>query len=522
MAVKEVIIDGSSLTVEDVVSVARRDCRVRAAPSALRKVKRARSFVEKFVSERRIVYGVDTGFGSMCNTIIAAEDVLELQKNLVLSHSSGEGGFLPGDAVRAAMLLRANVLARGNSGVRPETVKTLVEMVNRGVHPRIPEIGSVGASGDLIPLAHLALAMMGEGRCEFNGRVKSSSLALRQAGVDTWTPSYKEGLAMINGTSATTALAALAVHDMGNLVKSCEIAAALSMEALTGIVDALDAELHRLKPHPGQVASAANMRRILRGSRLVKTREMIVRENAAEQRRIQDSYSLRCSPQVAGACRDALRFARKIVETEMNSVTDNPIMTEDGRVLHGGNFFGQHVALAMDVLAIAATELGVISERRLARLLDPSLSEGLPEFLVHEHPGVNNGLMGLQYVATSLVTECKNLSTPVSIDSIPTNANNQDVVSMGWYAARRTRSVIENVMRIVSVELLSAAQGVEFRDPSKMGRGTSIAYKEIRKLVPPLLEDRPLSSDLQRVVEFVSGGCFVQAVEKALGPLRHA
>lgn len=517
---KEVVIDGRSLAVEELVSVARKDFKVSMAPSASREVERARSFVERLVSERRIVYGIDTGFGPLCNTLIAPENILELQKNLVLSHSSGVGGFLSTDAVRATMLLRANVLARGNSGVRPDTIRMLIEMVNRRIHPRIPEIGSVGASGDLIPLAHVALAMMGEGESEFNGRVKSSLSALRKAGLGAWTPSYKEGLAMINGTSATTALAALAVHDMENLVRSYEIAAALSMEALTGIVDALDAELHRLKPHPGQINSAANMRRILRGSRLVKTREEIVRESAAEQRRIQDSYSLRCSPQVAGACRDAVRFVKKIVETEMNSVTDNPLILKDGRVLHGGNFLGQHVALAMDVLSIAATELGVISERRLARMLDQSLSEGLPEFLVHGQPGVNSGFMGLQYVATSLVSECKNLSTPVSIDSIPTNANNQDVVSMGWYAARRTRSVIENVVRIISVELLSAAQGVEFRDPSKMGKGTVVVYREIRNVVPPLLQDRPLSSDLQRVVEVVSGGRLVQAVEKALGPLR--
>jgi len=518
--VKEVVIDGRSLAVEELVSVARKDFKVSMAPSASREVERARSFVERLVSERRIVYGIDTGFGPLCNTIIAPENILELQKNLVLSHSSGVGSFLSTDAVRATMLLRANVLARGNSGVRPETIRMLIEMVNRRIHPRIPEIGSVGASGDLIPLAHVALAMMGEGESEFNGRVKSSLSALRKAGLSAWTPSYKEGLAMINGTSATTALAALAVHDMENLVRSYEIAAALSMEALTGIVDALDAELHRLKPHPGQINSAANMRRILRGSRLVKTREEIVRESAAEQRRIQDSYSLRCSPQVAGACRDAVRFVKKIVETEMNSVTDNPLILKDGRVLHGGNFLGQHVALAMDVLSIAATELGVISERRLARMLDQSLSEGLPEFLVHGQPGVNSGFMGVQYVATSLVSECKNLSTPVSIDSIPTNANNQDVVSMGWYAARRTRSVIENVIRIISVELLSAAQGVEFRDPSKMGKGTVVAYREIRNVVPSLLQDRPLSSDLQRVVELVSGGRLLQAVEKALGPLR--
>lgn len=516
---KRVLIDGSSLTLEELVSVARRDFKIAVAPSALRNVKRARSFVKKLVSQRKIVYGVDTGVGPMCNTIIAPEKMLELQRNLVLSHSSGAGFFLPRDAVRATMLLRANVLARGNSGVKPDTIKTVVRMLNRGVHPRIPEIGSVGASGDLIPLAHVALAMMGEGECEFNGRVKSSSSALNQAGLKPWTPSYKEGLAMMNGTSATTAVAALAVHDAENLVKSCEIAAALSMEALTGITDALDAELHRLKPHPGQMKSAANMRGILRGSRLVKTREKIVAESAVEQRRIQDSYSLRCSPQATGACRDGLRFVRKIVETEMNSATDNPLISKDGKVLHGGNFLGQHIALAMDVLAIAATELGVISERRLARLLDRSLSEGLPQFLVHRQPGVNSGLMGVQYVATSLVSECKNLSTPVSIDSIPTNANNQDLVSMGWYAARRARSVIDNVARILSVELLSAAQGVEFRDPSKMGRGTQVAHREIRKLVPPLLRDRPLSADVKRVTELVSGGRLVQAVERVVGHL---
>jgi len=517
---KEVVINGGSLTIEDLVSVARQDFNVSVSPSALRKVERARSFVEKLVSERRIVYGIDTGLGPMCNTIIAPEDILEMQKNLVLSHSSGVGGFLPRDAVRATMLLRANVLARGNSGVRLETVKTLIEMINRRVHPRIPEIGSVGASGDLVPLAHMALAMMGEGESEFNGRVKSSSSALKQAGLEAWTPSYKEGVAMINGTSATTGLAALAVHDMENLVKSHEVAAALSMEALTGIVDALDADLHRLKPHPGQIESAANLRRILARSRLVKTTEEIVKEIHTEQRRIQDSYSFRCSPQVAGACRDALRFVKEIVETEMNSASDNPLIAKEGRVLQGGNFMGQHVALAMDVLAIAATELGVIAERRLARLLDRWLSEGLPEFLVHGQRGVNSGFMGLQYVATSLVSECRNLSTPASIDSIPTNANNQDVVSMSWYAARRTRSVIENVTRIISVELLSAAQGVEFRDPSKMGRGTTVAYREIRKLVPPLLRDRALSTDLQRVVELVSSGRLLQAVEKALGPLQ--
>lgn len=532
MVADVVTIDGDGLTIEKLMRVARGSARVKLAEEAGERVAEASRLVERWVSEGEVIYGVTTGFGPLANRIIPPGMARELQRNLIRSHSAGVGPSLPAEAVRGTMLLRANCLAKGNSGIRPGTLKTLIEMINSRIHPLVPEVGSVGASGDLNPLAHIALVMMGEGKAEYKGEILDAQKALKKGGVGVVDLGYKEGLALINGTCATTALAAIAVHDAERLCRVEEVAAAMGLEALKGAVDALDERIHNLKPHPGQKVTAQNIRRLIKGSRLVRSRSEIIKAFKEEKKswgrgeigeskvKIQDAYTLRCAPQILGAVREALGFARRVVEVEMNSVTDNPIIfPKEGEVVYGGNFHAQEVAMAMDFLSIALAEMGNISERRLARLLDPDLNEGLPPFLISANEGLRSGFMGLQYAATSLMAESWVLASPISTNAIPTNANNQDIVSMGCAAALKARRVLGNVRYVVAIEVMCAAQALELRGLEGLGRGTRKAYEVVRRIVPPLTEDRVLHGDIERMAEMVGCGVLLEEVEREIGDL---
>jgi len=523
---KRLIIDGNSLSIEKLVAVARGNGHVMLSTEAKRRVTSSRRTVEKWVSEGRKVYGITTGFGPMCDRAVRLSEVRELQENLIRSHSAGFGNPFPRDAVRAIMLLRANVLAKGYSGVRTHLLNTLMSMINQGIHPVIPEIGSVGASGDLVPLAHMALAMMGEGNVEYNGHVIEADSALRKEGIDKVRLDSKEGIALINGTSVMTALGALACYDSYWLVREAEIAASMSIEALNGAVDAFDERIHLLRPHKGQIESAENFRKLLSGSKLVSSlKKATSKQSGKESQKIrniklQDAYSLRCSPQVYGAVRDAIAFASKVTETEMNSATDNPlILSSSDEALHGGNFHGQPVASAMDMLSMSLTTVGNISERRTARLLDNALNEGLPLFLVRGKEGVRMGLMGTQYTATALAAENRTLAYPASVQSLPTNANNQDIVSMGTIAARNALKILRNVECILAIEMISAVQAIDLRGPEKLGKGTAKAYQVIRSVLPPIVEDRVTYVDIARLSEILRKEELVRAVESSVGKL---
>ncbi len=517
---RRVVIDGESLTVEDVVAVSRGGAQVEIPQKAREKVNRSRQVLEEFVRKKKVVYGVTTGFGALGNVIVPPEHIKELQSNLIRSHSAGVGKPLDGDATRALLLLRANTLAKGNSGIRLETLETLVAMINKGVHPIIPEKGSVSASGDLAPLSHMTLVIMGEGEAEFEGKTMSGEDALEKAGISPVRLDSKEGLALNNGTQMMTAIGALAVHDAERLIKNAEIAASLSLEALGGISDAFDERIHLVRPHPGQIETAKNLRLLTAGSKIIKSSSESIREaEKSEMRPPQDPYSLRCVPQVLGASREAIVYARKIMETEINSATDNPlIFADDGEFLSGGNFHGQPISVAMDLLGISLTTMGNISERRIARLIDQKLSHGLPPFLIHREveKGIHSGFMSAQITAAALASENKVLSHPASVDSIPTSANFEDFVSMGSIAARKATEILRNVEGIVAIELLCAAQGVEFRGPEKLGQGTGVAYSLIRGRVPILKEDRVISKDIEVVTKLIRSGDLVEAVEEAV------
>ncbi len=517
---KKVHVDGETLTIEDVVTVARHNAQVEVPKAVRDKVDRCRRFLERLVNEEHVVYGVTTGFGALGNINISPEDMKELQSNLIRSHSAGVGKSLEKDIVRAMMLLRVNTLAKGYSGIRLETLETLVRMLNEGVHPIIPEKGSVGASGDLAPLSHMTLVLMGEGEAEYKGKKMSGREALRKAGIQPVKLDVKEGVALNNGTQFMTAIAALTVYDAERLVKAAEMATALSLEALKGISDAFDKRIHNLKSHPSQITSARNIRLLTAGSKLITSGQ-----KAAEQGRYpQDPYSLRCAPQVLGAARDAIIHVRRVVETEINSATDNPLVfAEDKVCLSGGNFHGQPVALAMDVLGMALTTVGNIAERRVARLIDENLSQGLPAFLISEKTkeGVQSGFMAVQYTAAALASENKVLAHPASVDSIPTSANFEDFVSMGPTAARKAMEILRNVEYIVAIELLCAAQGVYIRGPKKLGRGTKTAYSLVRNKVPPLREDKPMQEEIEAVRDLIRSTDFWKSVEKNAGILQN-
>jgi histidine ammonia-lyase len=505
-------INGEELIIEDVVAVARNNEKVIIPREVKEKVARCRQILEELVKEKKIVYGVTTGFGALGSLKIPPEDVKELQSNLIRSHSAGVGKPLDRDVTRALMLLRANTLAKGNSGVRTET---LVQMINKRVHPIVPEKGSVGASGDLAPLSHMTLVMIGEGEAEYNGKQMSGKQAMKLAGIKPVKLDFKEGIALNNGTQMMAAIGALAVYDAERLIGTAEIAAAMSLEALNGIYDAFDERIHQARPHLGQITTARNIRRLISGSKNVKPSSDMLKEKM--NRSPQDAYSLRCIPQVLGTVKDAVAYARKVIEIEINSATDNPlIFLEDKECLSGGNFHGQPISAAMDFLSIALTTLGNMSERRIARLIDENLSQGLPAFLVHKDmkKGVHSGFMTAQYTAAALASENKTLAHPASVDSIPTSANFEDFVSMGSIAARKAVEILRNVEHIIAIELLCAAQGVDFRGTDRLGKGTKAAHLLLRKHVPMLKEDRVLSNDIIAVVELIRSGQLTKAVEE--------
>jgi histidine ammonia-lyase len=497
------VLDGASLTIENVVRVAR-DPRVRVSlqPAARRALLQSRGRVEKAIESNQTIYGINTGFGKLANVRIPPHQLDQLQTNLIRSHASGLGNPLPVPVVRAVMLLRANVLLRPTSGVRPELAEALISMLNAGVLPLVPEQGSVGASGDLAPLSHIGLALMGEGQVlTSSGALAPAAAALSSAGLEPYRFRPKEGIAFINGTQAQTALLALMVHDAMVLWRTAVGAAAMSLEALRGTPAPLDPRIHEARPHRGQIRTAALMRALLENSEIRESH----RENDP---RVQDAYSLRCAPQVLGAVADALRFAEETVTVELNASTDNPLVFENGDVVSGGNFHGQPVAQALDIMALTLTTLQAIAERRVERLVNPDLSQGLPAFLTPD-PGLCSGLMMVQIAAASLVAESRSLAMPASIGSIPTDANQEDFVPMGMAAAFKAGRILTNAQRVVAAELLCAAQGLEFLKPLAPGTGVAALYDRIRHLSPPVLPltaDRPPAPDLERVALAVAMG----------------
>lgn len=499
---------GSELTLAALEGVARGAWRVALPPAVELRLASNRAFVDALLARGDTAYGVTTGFGRFATTRIGPADVRTLQRNLLLSHAVGVGEPFPTDVVRAMLLLRAQSLARGASGVRPAVVALLAQLLEHRVHPVVPSQGSVGASGDLAPLAHMALVLIGEGEAEVGGERLPGAAALARAGLEPLTLEAKEGLALINGTQSMTALLALALLDAERLAATADVAAAMSVEALLGSHAPFDPAVTRLRPHPGALIVSANMRAILADSQVVLSH--------ADCDRVQDPYSLRAVPQVHGATRGALAHVREVVETELASVTDNPlIVTDDGheRVISAGNFHGQPLALAADYAAIAVAELANISERRVEQLVNPALS-GLPGFLT-EHGGLDSGLMVAQYTAAALVSENKVLAHPASVDSIPTSANQEDHVSMGAHACRKLGSVLRNARYVIAVELLAAAQGLDFRAPLVPGRGVAAAHAHVRERVPHLGHDRYLKPDLEAVHSTLADGSLLAAVAAA-------
>nr|MDO8100688.1 histidine ammonia-lyase [Candidatus Njordarchaeota archaeon] len=501
------------LTLKNVVDVARGFADVSISDELLGRVNESHKTVENAVSQGRVLYGVNTGFGGLADKIIPKKDVEKLQRNLLLSHSAGVGEPLDTETVRTLMLLRANTLARGYSGVSSGTLQLLVKMLNERIHPVVPEKGSVGASGDLAPLSHVALALIGEGKVEFKGRIVSSAEALKSINSSPLRLGPKEGLALINGSQLITAIGALSVFDSENLLKCSQIATALSLEALNGRLDPFDRRIHMVRPHKGQIAVAENILKMVEGSRILSEQG---------NKRVQDAYSLRCSPQVIGASKDVIDHVREVIQVEINSATDNPLVfSEDGEILSGGNFHGQPVAMAMDLLAIALCNIGNICERRVARLIDEKLSGGLPPFLIKKHgeEGLSSGLMISQCTAASLVAESRCLSTPASVGSIPTSANQEDHVSMGLTAARKAREILRNTEYIIAIELLCAAQGLECRGAEKAGVGTLEAYKLVRTVAPTLEQDAELTPLIEAIADVIRKDELVESVEKRTGEL---
>jgi histidine ammonia-lyase len=502
MPAPHITLDGRSLTIDDVVRIAREPAmRARLDPGARDALIASRRLVERAIASGQTIYGINTGFGKLASVRIAPDKLDRLQVNLIRSHAAGVGTPLPGEVVRAVMLLRANVLLRPTSGVRPDLVEALVAMLNAGIVPLVPEQGSVGASGDLAPLSHIALALIGEGEVLGSTGAEPAAKALDAAGLRRFRFAPKEGLAFINGTQAQTALLALLVHDAEVLWRTAVGAAAMSLEALRGTPAPLDPRIHEARPHRGQVEAAALMRRLLADSE--------IRESHREgDPRVQDAYSLRCAPQVFGAVADAIRFARDTVTVELNASTDNPLVFPDGEVISGGNFHGQPVAQALDFLATALTTLQAIAERRVERLVNPDLSQGLPAFLTVD-PGLSSGFMMVQISAASLVAESRTLAMPASIGSIPTDANQEDFVPMGMAAAYKAQRILVNAQRVIAAELLCGSQGLEFLRPLKPGAGVEALYRRIRALTPavePLDADRPPSPDLERLARAVAAG----------------
>ncbi len=508
-----VVIDGSPLSIDDVVAVAHRRAEVVVDHGVWERMAPARRVVERAVAEDKVVYGVTTGFGALANTHIDPEQAELLQVSLLRSHAAGVGPVLSDPVVRAMLLLRARSLAQGFSGVRPVLVERYVDFIREDLLPVVPSRGSVGASGDLAPFAHLALPLIGEGQLKDGGVPADARAVLTKHGMAPIKLRAKEGLSLLNGTEGMLALGVLAARGARLVSKAADLACALSIEALLGSARPFRPEIHALRPHPGQRASAHNIRRLLAGSEIVASH----REDFAHA--VQDAYSLRCAPQVHGACRDALTYAEEVFGRELGSVVDNPIVLADsGEVISGGNFHGQPLALAMDTMAMALAELSSISERRIDRMLDPQHSGGLPAFLSPQ-PGVNSGYMLSQYTAAALVAENRLLSHPASVESIPTSGSQEDHVSMGWGAGLKLADVLDNAATVVAVEILCAVQGIEYRLPLHPAEASSVAVAAVRDVVPPLEADRPIAGEIETVAGMVRDGELVEAVERVTGPL---
>lgn len=502
-----IIISGDGLDLQSIVSVSRGLGKVMLDDGAKQRIARARAFVEKLVAEAKPVYGITTGFGKFSDTFISREQAAELQRNLIVSHACGVGQPLPTDAVRALMLLRTNALAKGYSGVAVNTVERLIVMLNERIHPIIPSQGSLGASGDLAPLSHMVLAMIGEGEAEVDGEVFPGCEALARRGLTPIELSAKEGLALINGTQAMSASLSLALTDALAALKASFITAALTHQALRGITAAYDDKLARVRPHPGQATAARVMRDLLEGSGLT---------TAPGEMRVQDAYSLRCIPQVHGACLQAFWHVAETAGIEFNAATDNPLLfPAEGEVISGGNFHGEFLALAADYLSIAMSEIANISERRIERLVNPQLS-GLPAFLTRSG-GLNSGFMITQYSAAALVSENKVLSHPASVDSIPSSANQEDHVSMGGMACRKVRQIVENTLRVLGIELIAACQAIDLSGERNLSPATEAVFKLVRSHVAELGRDRVMYPDLNAGYLLLQNGKVQQAAEEVIG-----
>jgi len=508
---KTIFLGVEGMTLENLVAIAQDGAQVQLTADAEKQIQKSRSLIERWVQEEKTIYGITTGFGALSDVTISKEDTRQLQKNVLMSHAAGVGRPFDEPTVRAILALRIKDLARGHSGIRLSTVQQLVALLNWGVCPLIPEKGSVGASGDLAPLAHLGLVLIGMGEAFFKGQQLSGRQALNKCGLKPLQLEAGEGLALVNGTQVMTAVGGLALYDASMLAKLTDIAAAMSLEVLMGSRTEFDPKIHEVRPHPGQAAAADNMARITQQSEIITSHK--------DCGRVQDAYTLRCSPQVHGATRDAIRYCRDVIETEMNSSTNNPLIFADTQqFLLGGNFHGQPVAMAMDFLGMAVAELADISERRIERLVNPKLS-GLPAFLVDDG-GLNSGFMLAQYTAAALVSENKVLCHPASIDSIPTSANKEDHVSMGTIAARKCRDIVRNTEDVIAIELLCAAQALDLFTNMKPGKGTLAAYQAIRQGVSHLDKDRIISTDIFAVKNLMRSGKILNAVEKKVGKLQ--
>lgn len=503
----EIKIDGNCLTVKDIVNVARNGYKVSITKDAKYKIKIAEEYVTKLVKENKIVYGITTGFGKFSDVHISPKDTEELQKNLIISHACSLGSPLSEETVRAIMAMRANALSKGYSGIRLSTVEILISMINEGVHPVIYEKGSLGASGDLAPLSMMVLVMLGMGEAFYKGKRMKGSVAMTKAGIKVVKLTSKEGLSLINGTQVMTAIAALTIHDSKKLIKSADISASLTMEALQGIMDAFDSKVHKARGHSGQIKTAENINKILNGSKLT-TRQGDLR--------VQDAYSLRCISQVHGAVRDSIEYVHSVIEKEINAATDNPlIFPETDEVISAGNFHGEPIALVMDFLGIALSEIASISERRLERLVNCQLND-LPAFL-SPNGGLHSGFMIVQYAAASLVSENKVYAHPASVDSIPSSANQEDHVSMGTTAARKCRDILDNAQKVIALETFTASQAIDFRDTTKLSPATGKVYKRIREDVKFIKNDTVMYTIIETFDKWIKDAIFVDIVETEIG-----
>ena len=502
---ESIFIDGNSLTLSEIYDVAIKRKKIVLTDDAKDKVTKCRDYVDKLIKEEKVIYGITTGFGKFANIVIPSKSIEELQENLILSHATGVGNMLPTEEVRAILLLRINVLAKGYSGIRLSTLITLIDMLNYEVHPVIPEKGSLGASGDLAPLAHLALVLLGYGKAEYKGNYYTGSEALSKAGIKKIKLAAKEGLALINGTQVMTAITCLALLRAEHLCKVADIVATMTADSLLGTPLAFDELIHKVRPHVGQLESAQNLRSLLKNSAL--------RNFHINCDNVQDAYSLRCTPQVHGAVRQSLKHIRSVLMVEINAATDNPlIFPDEDKVISGGNFHGEPVAFAADLLGISVAELANISERRIEQLYNPALNRSLSPFLA-ARPGIDSGFMIAQFTAASLVSENKVLAHPSSVDSIPTSANQEDHVSMGTIGAVKARNIVENVAHVLGIELMSASQAVEMRgidsSPALMA-----VIKDFRKIVAFLVKDRILYPDIEEAKKYVESKIIVEIVER--------